>query len=219
MLTNPTYHQKGRYFIPNSNDLSARPTGQGGAKDSVQYFIDVYERELLINFLGVDLYNELVTVYPNISDVGNEKWYNLVNGTDYVKDGISYRFDGLLGSNKNSLISAYIYCKYLENDNSYYSTTGIIKQTANNVNQFDPSPKYIASWLDFLEKYQDSYYTSNNSYTALVDSYGCVVGLDYYNEDGFINRLVTLETYLKDHESDFIGYNFKRYESLNTFGV
>lgn len=218
MITDSTYHQKGRYFIPNTNDLDARPVGVESSLTSLDYFIDVYERELLISFLGIDLYNELVTVLPNIGDVGNEKWFNLVNGTDYVKDGVTYRFEGLRGYNKNSMISAYVFCKYLRNDDSYYSTTGVLKVKGSNSDYFDPTQKYVTAWFDFLNKYQNECYYSNSSYSVIYHN-GLAVGLDYYNESENKGGLVTLETYLKHNESDFEGYNFTRYETINSFNI
>lgn len=214
MLTDPTYHQKGRYFIPNSNNLSARPSGVENSKSSVQYFIDVYERRLLVNFLGIELYNELVTVYPNIEDVGNEKWFDLVYGTDYINDDTKLRFDGLLGSNKDSLISAFVFCKYLENDNSYYSTSGVIKNTSSDYSNFDPTQKYISAYLDFLHKYQNE---NKEDFEPFVSSCGSFV--DYYNFDIDTETFVSLETYMKHNKELFEGYKFKRYDYLNSFGV
>jgi hypothetical protein len=215
MLTDNSFHKKGRYFIPNtSNSISVRLEGDNNSETSLEYFIDIYEREFSINCLSVELYDELETVLPNIEDAGNEKWYNLVNGTNYVKDEVTYRFDGLLGYNKNSLISAFIYCKYLENDNSYYTTTGVkkVNKTDKSIS-FDPSQKYIAAYNDFLTKYQDDYTVDNYPYISNCGSF-----IDYYNEQDN-NLIVTLETYLRDHKEDFEGYNFKKYEPLNSFGV
>lgn len=214
MITDSTFHQKGRYFIPNSNDLSARPSGVDNSKTSVAYFIDVYERELLISFLGIELYNELVTIYPDIESVGNEKWFKLVNGTDYIKDDIKYRFEGLKGYNGNSLISAFVFCKYLENDNSYYSTSGTVKLNSDNSSNFDPTQKYISAFSDFLDKYQDEQNESNYPFISRCGTY-----IDYYVINDNKSGLVSLETYLKHNESDFEGYNFNRYERLNSFGV
>lgn len=218
MITNNTYHQKGRYFIPNSNEVEVRPEGVESSLTSLDYFIDVYERELLIGFLDIELYNELVAVFPNIEGVGNEKWFNLVNGTDYVYDGKTYRFEGLRGYNKNSMISAYVFCKYLRNDDSYYSTTGVLKVNGGNSTPFDPTQKYVTAWLDFLSKYQDNYHYSNSSYSVIYKN-GIPVGLDYYKEEENKSGLVTLETYLKHNENNFEGYKFTRYETINSFNI
>lgn len=218
MITNNTYHQKGRYFVPNSNEVEVRPSGVESSQTSLEYFIDVYERELLIGFLGIELYNELVTVFPNLEDVGNEKWFNLVNGTDYVYNGENYRFEGLRGYNKNSMISAYVFCKYLRNDDSYYSTTGVIKVNSGKSVSFDPTQKYISAYNDFLSKYQNNYYYCSDSYSVIYKD-GIAVGLDYYNEESSKGGLVTLETYMEHQKDDFEGYSFKRYETINSFNI
>ena len=214
MITDPTYHSKGRSFIPNSDAKSARPSGVDNSKTSTQYFIDTYERSVLIGFLGVSLHDELVSVFDNLEEPENVKWFNLINGVNYTVDNVEYRFDGLRGYNKQSLLSAFVFCKYLENDNSYYSTSGVIKLKSEKQSSFDPTPKYIAAYNDFISMYQNDY-TVNNY--PIISNCGSFV--DYYGDKDKKNLLVTLETYLEDHKEDFEGYNFKKYEPLNSFGV
>lgn len=211
-ITDYTYYLKGKKFIPNVQSLNAGVTDN---LDKINHFITKYERELLIGFLGIALYNELNTALDDLPSA-DIKWQNLVNGTDYVKDSVTYRFDGLRGFDKDSLVAFYVFCKYMENDESYYSTTGTVKSMASNAEVFTPTRKYIDAWYIFLDKYQDS--ESKDEVKYIIDNYGNVVGIDYYNQQEN-NTLVTLETYLKDHESDFEGYNFKHYTGTNSLGI
>lgn len=214
-ITDSTYYEVGKKFIPNNNNLTTEIPGVPNVSNELSSTISKYERELLIGFLGITLYNELNTALADLPSA-DVKWQNLVNGVDYVKDSVTYRFDGLRGFEKDSLVAYYVFCKYMENDESYYSTTGVVKSNAQNSNSFTPTRKYLDSWYMFLEKYQNDISTGDYSY--LIDNYGNVVGLDYYNQ-AKSNKLVTLETYLKDHEADFEGYVFKRYTGANSLGI
>ena len=215
-ITDTTYYQRGKKFIPDNNNLNTEIAGVPNNGSELDYFITEYERELLIGALNITLYNELNTALVDLPNA-DVKWQNLVEGTEYVKDGVTYRFDGLRGFNKDSMVAYYIFCKYLENDESYYSTTGVVKSKASNSEMFSPTRKYLDAWNLFLMKYQDEYMADNYSY--FVDDYtGLVVGIDYYHSQEK-KLLVTLETYLKDHETDFEGYNFTRYSGANSFGI
>lgn len=214
-ITDSTYYQTGKKFIPNSKDVNSRPAGSPVVETQLDFIIKKYEREFLVGILGITLYNELNTALADLPNA-DIKWRNLVNGTEYVKESITYRFDGLRGFEKDSLLAFYVFCKYLENDESYYSTTGVVKSNAQNANNFAPTRKYLDAWYIFLDKYQNEVGVNEQSY--IYDSYGCVVGIDYYN-GGNKNKLVTLETYLKDHEADFIGYEFIRETGANSLGI
>ena len=213
-ITDSTYYEAGKKFIPNNNNQNTEIAGVPNVVSAIDDFIVKYERELLIDVLGITLYNELNTALADLPNA-DIKWQNLVNGVEYVKDSVTYRFDGLRGFEKDSLVSFYVFCKYMENDESYYSTTGVTKSNAQNANNFTPTRKYLDAWYIFLEKYQNEVGINEHSY--IYDNYGCVVGIDYYNQSK--GGLVTLETYLKDHETDFYGYTFKRYTGANSLGL
>lgn len=214
-ITDSTYYITGKKSIPNNNNLNAEIAGVPSVASKIDEFIVKYERELLIGFLGITLYNELNTALADLPSA-DIKWQNLVNGVEYVKEGETYRFDGLRGFDKDSLVAFYVFCKYMENDESYYSTTGVVKSKAQNSDSFSPTRKYLDAWYMFLGKYQNE--VAVYDYSIIYNYNGYPVGVDYYNQV-FKNKLVTLETYLKDHESDFEGYEFTRYEGSNSLGI
>ena len=76
-----TYFEKGWLFIPNNKDLNAEPTASPSAQSEIDFFIEEYERELLLNALGVTLYNELQAELPTPA---TQKWIDLVDGKDYT---------------------------------------------------------------------------------------------------------------------------------------
>jgi hypothetical protein len=162
----------------------------------------------------VTLYDELVIALLDIDNAAT-KWQNLVKGVTYVKDTETYRFDGLRGFNKESLIAYFVYCEYLRNDQSYYATTGVVKSKTKNAESYDPTSKFISCYYAFLKRYQND--CNLNSPIYYMSDSG-TIGVDYYGQ-GDENGIVTLETFLKDNESDYDGYSFKRFERINSFGI
>lgn len=213
-ITDSTYYEKLNLFIPNNNNLNADIQGVPNNISRIDAAISKYERELLIGVFGIGLYNQLNTALDDLPSA-DIKWQNLVNGIDYTKEGVVYRFDGLRGYEKDSLVANYVFCKYMEVDESYYSTTGVTKSKAANANNFNPTRKYLDSWYSFLEKYQNG---DTSGVNVLYDTFGNPIGVDYFGS-GNDSGLVTLETYLNDHKEDFDGYVFKRYTSANSLGI
>ena len=114
-ITDATYYQTGIKFIPNA-EVSGTPIAGDPTNTTVSEiddFIVTNERLLLFSFLNVNLYDELKLALLDI-DNADIKWQNLIKGADYVKDGVTYRFDGLRGFNKESLIAYFVYCEYIK---------------------------------------------------------------------------------------------------------
>ena len=211
-----TYFKNGWLFIPNNKDINASPVGSPTIETDLDLFRIEYERELLLNSLGVTLYNLLQTALLDLPS-SDQKWQDLVEGKDYAINGKTKRWNGLRGANQQSLIAFYVYCQYLRNDNSTYLTTGIAQSTANNAERSDPSPKFVKSWNRFLKQYQGDY--TYSSPTVIYNRSG-MIGLDYY---GYDNVEINLFQYLTDQNeltpTDFPDFEFKFYESYNTFGI
>jgi hypothetical protein len=211
------YFLNGWLFIPNNKNINAAPVGSPSITSDLDLFRIEYERELLINAFGVTLYNGLQTALLDLP-ASDQKWQDLVNGKDYAINSKTKRWNGLRGANQQSLIAFYVYCQYLRNDNSTYLTTGISQSTANNAERSDPSPKFVKSWNRFLNQYQGKGY--NNSYPTVIYNRSGMVGLDYYGSDNVESNLFQ---YLTDQNeltpTDFPDFEFKFYESYNTFGI
>ncbi len=207
-----TYFTKGWLFIPNNKDINAEPTASPSAQSGIDFFIEEYERELLLNALGVTLFNDL------IANPSTTKWVELIDGKDYTINSKTKRWNGLKGANMQSLIAFYVYCQYLRNDNSTYLTTGIAQNTANNAERSDPAPKFVKSWNRFLSQYQGNGY--NYGYPTVIYNRSGMRGLDYYGQD---NVEVNMFQYLTDQNelipTDFPDFEFKFYETYNTLGI
>lgn len=215
MIIDATYFEKGIIFIPNNKDINASPVGAPSSQSELDFFIDNCERDLLINALGVTLFNLLTTAMIDLPNA-DQKWKDLVNGKDYTINSKTYRWEGLKGYNKQSLIAFYVYCQYLRNDESTYTTTGIIKNTSKNAENYDPTGKYIKAWNSFISQYQKEY---NYNPTVSINAFGSI-GLDYYGNN---DAKRSLYQYLTDaNELDvtaFPNFEFKVYDIQTSLGI
>lgn len=218
MIIDSSYFTNGELFIPNNKDLSARPVGSPSVIEALDTFIDKYERDLLLNALGVTLYNELISQFTNgeLKIDAPQKWVDLVKGSEYTINGKTFIWDGLIGYAKNSLIAFYVYCNYMRNNETTYTTTGVVKNTAKNADNVSFTPKYIKAWNTFIEQYQSEF----GSDPRIIINYFGNVGLDYYSNK---NVKVSLYQYLLDQNdldaNSFPDFEFKFYETENSFGI
>ena len=210
------YFEKGSLYIPNNPSLDV-----GGSNNNIQndlqLFIDIYERELLINALGIVLYDAY------LASPTSTKWVDLINGKTYSVNGKSYRWDGLLGANKQSLLAFYIYCQYLRNGSSIYTTTGVVVPDAANSQSYDPTPKYIHAYNKFIISYQGDlgdYNNCSNNPNVIINASG-MVGLDYYgHRDSVFSNMYQYMTDQNTLEAtSFPDFEFKFYYKENSWGV
>lgn len=164
MFTDHTYYQQGEFYIPNVKDISAAPVDSPSTKSALEFLIDKYEREHLLDVLGVEMYDQLKSANEDLENA-DQKWQDLVNGCNYTLDGKHYRWDGLIGYEKNSLLAAYVFCKYLKNDYGTYTTTGIVINKPKNAVIVDPKRKYLTAWGIFINLHQND--CDNNNVRSL----------------------------------------------------
>ena len=218
-IIDDTYFEHGSLFIPNNKDLTVEPVDSPTSITELEFFIKKYERQFLLDALGVTLYDELQVALELVDfTTAEQKWQDLVNGTNYTDpNGNVRRWDGLKGYDKQSVIAFYIFTEYLRNDNETYTTTGVVKNDAKNAQVIDPTPKYIKAYNQFIEAYQGS--MSVNTPVVLINGFG-TVGLDYYNNKSV---QVSLLRFLSDSneldETAYPDFEFRLYGPQNSFGI
>lgn len=143
--------------IPNIDNIAV--------SENVMMFINEYETELLLDLLGLNLYQTYLA-NPLI-----QRFVDLTNGALYItKSGEHKKWKGLkntIGSNKYSLIAYYVY--FHISINTATTTTGIgeVFNKTDNANRVSPINKQAAAWnkmitwvyelYDFLEEKKSIY--------------------------------------------------------------
>lgn len=161
------------------------------------------EREILLNALGLSLYNEIKAI-TDIDLPENAKFKKLIQGDEY--DGKIWL--GL--DNDDSLIANYIYQEFVTQTDIRLSATGAKKVNAENATAQTPKYLIAGAHQNFIKQYQGEYLTTPFIDNNFIDWYGCN------------NVEKSLYGYLMDKQADFTNWkpeNFKIYETKNSFGI
>lgn len=200
--------------IPNVNEVR----DVSGGTDTFEMYIDKEARQLLKDALGYDLFKDFdsyVDVNGVISPVAPAKWLNLVNGTDYVVDGVTYRWQGLIfdeGAFKSSVLAYYVYCKWLEFQISQMTGVGEMKGDAVNSTPYNSTQRLVTLWNTFVEMYQDTECKSPVRYYydgVLVNDYS------YHSNSNY----VSLIKFLQDNDTDYQDASLRLYGLRNSLGI
>jgi hypothetical protein len=204
-LINSSYFQKGDLYIPNNTDINVGDVGITNQTD-LDFYIVEYERELLLNALGIVLYESLqiqlaklpfaVDTDPPSLETAPQRWIDLVEGVTYTNpSSVVKRWEGLRGANKQSLVASFVYTKYLRNYNETFATTGVVRNDSKNATNYDATPKYIKAYNKFLRQYQADNLPNPITY---VNRFG-TNGLDWYGSE---DTTVSLYQFLTDSNSE-----------------
>lgn len=176
-------------------------------KSALENLIVEVEQDILINALGLTIYNELQTALNDLLNA-DIKWRNLVNGVEY--DG--KKWEGL--SSDYSLLAFAIYYLFLNGNTQFYTALGVAQPNAENSTMVSPTYKLTTAWNKFISKYQGG----STEYPTI--SY--TNGIQFTDWKGHSNKVfVSLYEYLVDKKEDF-GWefdNFTYYDTKNTFGI
>lgn len=153
-------------------------------------YIDRYEKEIQQQVLGVTLY-DLYIAGINETTIA-EKWSNLLNGKSYtVTDGtqtIGVKWNGFVNAEKVSLLSYYIFTKYVEDKNT--QMTGLGNSTAEKENAISQSPrvKLVKAYNNCAKLVGNYPIKSDEQYNIL---YPCDINESYLNiiEPSLLNFL------------------------------
>jgi len=216
-IIDTTYFEHGNLFIPNNKDLSVEPVGSPTVITNLDSFITRYERQLLLNALGVTLYDKLQVALLDLEN-SEKKWIDLVNGTNYTNiNGNVKRWIGLKGFDKQSVIAFYIFTEYLRDDNETYATTGVVKNDSKNATNKSATPKFIKAYNQFIESYQGC--VSVNSPVIVVNGFG-TIGYDWYGSGGVDVSLLRFLTESNElNETAYPDFEFMFYYNHNSLGI
>ena len=194
------YFKSGELFIPNSVAVPSINPNNPNAVDNLQSFIDKYEKTLLVDVLGIDQYNTLRANQSQTSGI----WFDLINGKEY---------ENKVWAGLKPLIASFVFCKYLENDKSYYTSVGMERSKAENSISVNPTEKIVEVWNSFIEMYQGSFNCDYRFLQPIFYFEGWDLG-NYRNK-----TYASLIDYLKAFPDDYSVEYFVGYQPKNRFGL
>ena len=165
---------KGSIHIPNAENTAPNSNLIGNVSELV-IFIEEFERDILIKCLGYSLFSELVNELDSSSlnglkNTADSKWNDLLNGKEYLLNGETVKWRGLIfkeGGLERSLIAYYVFCEFLNSDLQNYSGVGVQKEKSKNSVSVSADPLYIASFRKFFKLTEFS--KCNNGFRTLYD--------------------------------------------------
>ena len=194
---------KGEIAISNAEDKAPNSNLLGNGL-SLDQFIARYERDIMTRILGYDLYKlfsdqfdkSLSTGLWTLKDSADAKWNELLNGKEYILNGVNVKWEGLVfkdGTVNNgidqSLIAYYVYTKFIEATEFTHSGVGMQSELSKNSVRVDARSKIADAFNSFYGlaignssyynnyQYFDSYF-NNSGYKSLYDFIGDMNGLD-----------------------------------------
>jgi hypothetical protein len=171
-------------------------------------YITPYESEILTRLLGNDLYQQVLTNYDTGVD---DKWKDLVEGTDYEVEvnGVTYdvKWNGLINSDKLSLIAYYVYFNYVKQNYQQLTGLGVSANVQENATIVSPNEKLVWSWNE----------CKRLSGTNVYDNYSCLQITDQvtvYNE-----LQPSLFNFINENITDYDNWIYNSLKGMNVLGI
>jgi hypothetical protein len=174
---------------------------------ALELLISKVEKSILLNALGLSLYNELQLALLDIDNPIYEHFKKLVNGEEY-DDKV---WNGL--NNENSLIAWRVYELFCNDVNTTLTGVGTANINPEKASLVAPHYRIANANINFITQYQGGYLT----YPIIYDD----VFLDWFG-DGSNSIEVSLYQYLLDKKDSFVNLNldkFAIYPTKNSFGI
>lgn len=137
-------------YFANGIDLPQRADDEINSVD-INAYIEQYEPEFLQRAWGYSFYK----LYTANSSA--QRFQDLVGGKDYVVDGITYRWNGLINSQKISPIAYYVYWMYRKYNATHTANTAETVSNVENSTTVSPIDKQVAAWREMVKLVKSMY--------------------------------------------------------------
>ena len=137
MLINDTYFT-GKIVLPVSD-----------IQNELNGYILRLEPEILTKVLGYDLKKAFLDGLED--DPILQKWTDLLEGKEYQVNGIYYNWRGFTNDLKESIISNYVFCYYLQHGSKFNSQFGLRQVNTENSQPADIRFKYTMIYNEMID--------------------------------------------------------------------
>ncbi len=194
-------------YLPIVNVTALSDPSLQTLKNALVDKINVIERSILLNSLGLTLYKTLQTELADL-DEASQEIKDLVNGVEY--DGKIWE-----GLNKSKSLIAYAVYYYVLDDieKGIITPQGVYKLSDTEKERYTSANKMAYAWNIFLEKYQAG---------CVKRGHSTIDGVEYIDFIDSNNQIdVSLYQYLNDKKSiyNFDETKFRFYEYKQTTGI
>lgn len=206
IVTRAFFNKENNIQLPLAMDVPTAGTPSPSNGSYIDNLCISIEKSLLLNALGLALYNEFQLALSDIDNVANAKWKLLLNGEDY--DGKVWN-----GLNKDlSFIAQKVYETYVTDENSKLTQSGNVQINSENASLFTPVYKIANANQLFTKMYQGSITENPIVYRDFIDYFGDSEDVE-----------ISLYQYLIDRKTSFPTWEASKfkfyYEEKNSFGL
>jgi hypothetical protein len=133
---------------------------------------------MLTDLLGYSMYKDFIAGLAVPSPA--QKWLDLRDGKEFsfTLNGqtVTTKWVGLINTIKDSIIARYVYCKYRNNKETFFSGQSQVKAESENSVVADFSQTMVAIWNDFIKYYGEvpyefDKYSTYSHYDDLPSAY------------------------------------------------
>ena len=118
--------------------------------ETIQSFIDRYEKQVLIDLFGYALYKLIKDYDPLTSE---QRIKDIVEGKDYVLNGFETRWIGLINEDKVSLIAYYVFFRWASEKQVISTRAAGVKPALENGENVSYELKAIAAYNMMMQLY------------------------------------------------------------------
>lgn len=220
MVIDNSYFQ-GNLSVPNSQEALTPLSDRRGNKVNLAEYIERYERQIMIYALGLTLYNDFKDQFETNGDLkvgATDRWKDFVNGVEYTVNSEDFEWKGLRyeeGGLKYSLITNYVYSKFLPDIATTFGSAGTQRNNTKASRGYSSIPKTVDAWNEFIYLYQGN---ETDSYPARIVYKPGLIGIDYSGSRD-ADFVVSMYRFLQDNLDDYSGLQTKLFAKQNSFGL
>jgi hypothetical protein len=105
-----------------------------------------YEKILLIKLFGYTLYKLIAAYNPLDESATEQRILEIIKGKEFTLDGYTYKWNGLINTDKESIIAYYVYYYYCKNLISTTTSTGEVQNEHENAVTVDFNRRMQQAW-------------------------------------------------------------------------
>lgn len=195
------------YFV---RDISVPVSSTPALNVSFTNSILRYENEILKKLLGYELWKEFTDALQE--DPIDQKWADLKNGADFSFElngqTVNTHWNGLVNTDKISLIAYYVYYNHRINHESGYTGIGEVVSKAENSTRVSPLYKLVNVHSQMLDLYGKIPIMARKNYSFL--------GSSNYS---FFDNKPSAYNFILANVADYPSWIFTPIGNVNSFGI
>lgn len=196
------------YFV---NDLNVPLSSNTTLNAVFTQAIARYEDEILKDLLGYALWREFTDAVASESPLA-QKWVDLKDGAEFSFEfggnTINTKWNGLVNSDKKSLIAYYIYYQHRVNTDSDYTSLGQSRSKSENSVMVNPLPKMVQVYNSMVSLY-GAIPASSRKYKSFLNNANYI----HYNADP------SAYNFLLANRATYSNWVFKPKGKVNVWGI